>query len=195
MRGELERVMSGAGLSGHRTSIAEAAKDGSFGRMVSAVSVATLALIAFGASPSRAQTAAPAQAAPAELPPVNVTAPENRRRSVTPTPSHRAQRGTPQRTRQAARHPAPAGQVPSVQSSGADSSSTINAGNSGPPLQQVVSAGKTGTKVGDMPVSVQIIPREVTNQQGVTNLRDAVYNASGINFGGQDSLGYFDHFL
>jgi iron complex outermembrane receptor protein len=83
----------------------------------------------------------------------------------------------------------------SVQSSGADSSSTVNAGNAGPALQQVASLGKTGTKLEDLPVSVQIIPREVTNQQGVTTLRDSVYNASGINFGGQDSLGYFDHFL
>ncbi|HEY3790480.1 MAG TPA: TonB-dependent receptor, partial [Bradyrhizobium sp.] len=32
-------------------------------------------------------------------------------------------------------------------------------------------------------------------EQGGTLLRDAINNASGINFGGQDSLGYFDHFL
>jgi len=94
---------------------------------------------------------------------------------------------------QVARHPTE--RPPSVQTSGADSSSSINAGNSGPPLQQVASLGKTGTRLEDLPVSVQIVPREVINQQGVTTLRDTVYNASGINFGGQDSLGYFDHFL
>jgi iron complex outermembrane receptor protein len=59
----------------------------------------------------------------------------------------------------------------------------------------VASVGKTGTKLEDLPASVQIVPREVINQQGVTSLRDTVTNASGINFGGQDSLGYFDHFL
>ena len=42
---------------------------------------------------------------------------------------------------------------------------------------------------------MQIIPREVVTEQGGTLLRDAVTNASGINTGGQDSLGYFDHFL
>jgi iron complex outermembrane receptor protein len=89
----------------------------------------------------------------------------------------------------------PTEQPPSVQASGADSSSSINAGNSGPPLQQVASVGKTGTKLEDLPVSVHTVPREVINQQGVTTLRDTVYNASGINFGGQDSRGYFDHFL
>jgi iron complex outermembrane receptor protein len=161
----------------------------------STASLAALAVIALGASRGEAQTAAAPQAAPAELPPVNVTAPEHRQRAIATTPSHRAQRGTPQRTRQAVRQPAPAGQVPSVQSSGADSSSTINAGNSGPPLQQTASVSKTGTKLEDLPASVQIVPREVINQQGVTSLRDTVYNASGINFGGQDSLGYFDHFL
>ncbi len=33
------------------------------------------------------------------------------------------------------------------------------------------------------------------DQQGTTTLRDAITNASGVNQGGQDSLGYFDHFL
>ncbi len=42
---------------------------------------------------------------------------------------------------------------------------------------------------------MQIIPREILNQQGDTMLREAIPNASGVNRGGQDSLGYFDHFL
>ena len=54
---------------------------------------------------------------------------------------------------------------------------------------------KTGTPISDVPGSVHIIPREVLNQQGDTMLRDGVYNAPGVNVGGQDSLGYFDHFL
>ncbi len=70
-----------------------------------------------------------------------------------------------------------------------------NNNNSGPPLQQAPSLGKTGTKLEDLPASVQIIPREVLTEQGATMLRDAVTNASGVNTGGQDSLGYFDHFL
>jgi iron complex outermembrane recepter protein len=61
--------------------------------------------------------------------------------------------------------------------------------------EQVVSLDKTGTKLQDLPANVQIIPRELLTQQGDYTLSQAVTNASGINVGGQDSLGYFDHFL
>ena len=64
-----------------------------------------------------------------------------------------------------------------------------NNNNSGPPLQQAPSLGKTGTKLADLPISVQIIPREVLTEQGTTTLKDAVTNASGINTGGQDLAG------
>ncbi len=60
---------------------------------------------------------------------------------------------------------------------------------------EVPSLGKTDTPLSDLPGSVHIIPREVLTQQGDTMLRDGVYNAPGVNVGGQDSLGYFDHFL
>jgi iron complex outermembrane recepter protein len=87
--------------------------------------------------------------------------------------------------------PKPAVELASVP----DDGNGPNNNNSGPPLQQVPELGKTGTKIADLPVSVQIVPREVVTEQGGTLLRDAVTNASGINTGGQDSLGYFDHFL
>ncbi|MGY3230588.1 outer membrane receptor protein involved in Fe transport [Luteibacter sp. HA06] len=60
---------------------------------------------------------------------------------------------------------------------------------------QKASVSKTDTKLEDLPASVQVIPRALLSEQGSTMLRDAVYNASGINAGGQDSKGYFDHFL
>jgi iron complex outermembrane receptor protein len=162
-------------------------------RRLAAASMIILASTALSAVPAAAQSA-DQQARPSEeLPPVNVSAPAPKRRAAASEPSRRAQRGTPKRQAQVARRASE--QPPSVQTSGADSSSAINAGNSGPPLQQVPSVGKTGTRLEDLPASVQIVPREVINQQGVTTLRDTVYNASGINFGGQDSLGYFDHFL
>jgi iron complex outermembrane recepter protein len=69
-----------------------------------------------------------------------------------------------------------------------------HAGPSGP-LAQTPQLGKTGTKLEDLPASVQVIPREVATDQGSTMLRDAIINASGINQGGQDALGYFDKFL
>src|SRR3984885_10096275 len=61
--------------------------------------------------------------------------------------------------------------------------------------EQVPSLGKTGTKLEDVPASIQIIPREILQEQGATMLRESVYNASGVNAGGQDSKGYYDHFL
>ncbi|HEY9131723.1 MAG TPA: TonB-dependent receptor plug domain-containing protein, partial [Dyella sp.] len=61
--------------------------------------------------------------------------------------------------------------------------------------KQKVALGKTDTKLEDLPASVQVIPRALLSEQGATMLRDAVYNASGVNTGGQDSKGYYDHFL
>lgn len=84
---------------------------------------------------------------------------------------------------------APTATQPSGSEIAADGPST------GQPLQQAPSLGKTGTKLEDLPLSVQIIPREILTQQGDTMLRQAITNASGVNQGGQDSLGYFDHFL
>jgi iron complex outermembrane receptor protein len=126
---------------------------------------------------------------PTNLPPVQVEAPKNR-----PAPKHRTATTKPaarRRTVRANQPPKPAMQTATA----ADDGNGPNNKNSGPPLQQAPSLGKTGTKLQDLPVSVQIIPREVLNEQGTATLRDAVTNASGINTGGQDSLGYFDHFL
>jgi iron complex outermembrane recepter protein len=68
-------------------------------------------------------------------------------------------------------------------------------GANGPPLQQVPSMGKTGTKIEDIPASVQIIPREVVTEQGGTDLRSSIRNVSGVSEGGSSSYGFFDRFL
>lgn len=184
--------MCGALASVRAIAPGRSAKDAFDKQWLAAASLIVLASLS--ATPANAQSAAEQQARPSEeLPAVNVSAPTPKRRPAAITSSRRAAPGTQMHQTQVARHPTE--RPPSVQTSGADSSSSINAGNSGPPLQQVASLGKTGTRLEDLPVSVQIVPREVINQQGVTTLRDTVYNASGINFGGQDSLGYFDHFL
>ena len=123
------------------------------------------------------------------LPPVNVDAPRNRL-----TPRLKQASTAPaakRRTSHASQPPKPAARTATV----VDDGNGPNNNNSGPPLQQAPGLGKTGTKLADLPVSVQIIPREVVTEQGGTLLRDAINNASGINSGGQDSLGYFDHFL
>jgi iron complex outermembrane receptor protein len=141
--------------------------------------------VAFAAlAPASAQ----AQQGPTTLPPVQIEAPQNRhapkQASTAPTSRRR-------RTTRANQPPKPTTQTTAA----ADDGNGPNNNNSGPPLQQAPSLGKTGTKLGDLPASVQIIPREVLTEQGITTLKDAVTNASGINTGGQDSLGYFDHFL
>ena len=126
---------------------------------------------------------------PTDLPPVQVEAPKKR-----PAPKHAAAAAKPtmrRRTARASQPPKPVTQTANV----VDDGNGPNNSNSGPPLQQAPSLGKTGTELQNLPASVQIIPREVITEQGGALLRDAINNASGINSGGQDSLGYFDHFL
>jgi iron complex outermembrane recepter protein len=126
------------------------------------------------------------------LPPVRIDAPKERS-APSRSPQRSAARTTAakRRTARSNQPPQPAAQTAGV----VDDGNGPNNNNSGPPLQQAPSLGKTGTRLADLPASVQIIPREVLTEQGTTMLRDAVTNASGINTGGQDSLGYFDHFL
>jgi iron complex outermembrane recepter protein len=131
-----------------------------------------------------------AQENPTTLPPVNVDAPRHRP-APKPKQASTAAAAAKRRTAHANQPPKPAARTASV----VDDGNGPNNNNSGPPLQQAPALGKTGTKLGDLPASVQIIPREVVTEQGGTLLRDAINNASGINSGGQDSLGYFDHFL
>ncbi|PMS34834.1 iron complex outermembrane receptor protein [Trinickia symbiotica] len=60
---------------------------------------------------------------------------------------------------------------------------------------QVSAVSKTGTALKDLPASVQVIPRALLSEQGATMLRQGVENASGVNVGGPDSKGFFDHFM
>jgi iron complex outermembrane recepter protein len=156
-------------------------------RLGDAYRIAAFACIALSAL---APTLASAQNAPANLPPVQVDAPKNRvpHRRTAATPAPTAKRRSARSNQ--SRNPTAQAANPVI-----DTGNGPNNNNSGPPLQQAPSLGKTGTKLSDLPASVQIIPREVLTEQGTNTLRDAVYNASGVNTGGQDSLGYFDHFL
>jgi iron complex outermembrane receptor protein len=122
------------------------------------------------------------------LPPVQIEAPKNR---AAPKPAPTSTPSTRRRTERTNKPPKPNTQTAAAP----DDGNGPNNNTSGPPLQQVPGLDKTGTKLGDLPASVQIIPHQVVTEQGGTLLRDAIWNASGINSGGQDSLGYFDHFL
>jgi iron complex outermembrane receptor protein len=64
-----------------------------------------------------------------------------------------------------------------------------------PMLLQVPEVGKTGTKIEDLPFSVQVVPSELVTQQGGTDLKDALRNVSGTSTGGADAIGGFDRFL
>ena len=73
-------------------------------------------------------------------------------------------------------------------------SATGLTGGTGVPLQTVTTVSKTGTPLGDLPVSVTIVPRALVAEQGGTSLNDAVRNVSGVNIGGSSSYGFFDRY-
>jgi iron complex outermembrane receptor protein len=54
---------------------------------------------------------------------------------------------------------------------------------------------KTGTRLDELPSSVQVIDHEIVAEQGGVSLNDAIRNASGISRGGQDGYGFYDRFL
>jgi iron complex outermembrane recepter protein len=60
---------------------------------------------------------------------------------------------------------------------------------------QVISVGKTGTPLEDLPASVQVVPSQVVTDQGGKSLSDSIINMSGISNGGQDGFGVTDNFL
>ncbi|MGF6378690.1 iron complex outermembrane receptor protein [Paraburkholderia atlantica] len=63
--------------------------------------------------------------------------------------------------------------------------------------EQIVGVSKTGTPLGDLPMSVEIVPRGILDEQGAMSLQDAIRkgNVSGVNYGGTDSKGFTDHFM
>jgi iron complex outermembrane recepter protein len=60
---------------------------------------------------------------------------------------------------------------------------------------QVLSVGKTGTPLEDLPASVQMVPSQVVTDQGGKSLSAAIINTSGVSNGGQDGFGITDNFL
>jgi iron complex outermembrane recepter protein len=132
---------------------------------------------------TRSQQTRPEPTGGGRLPQINVQAPK---RTAAPLR---------QSTTRRANAPADAGSAaPSRTQPSADLGVGNNAGPAVPPLQQAPSLGKTGTKLEDLPASVQIINRDVINQQGANSVLDALPNASGIVPGGQDGH-YLDLFL
>jgi hypothetical protein len=121
--------MFGALVSVRAIAPGRSAKDAFDKRWHAAASLVVLASIMSSGTLANAQ-GADVQARPSEeLPPVNVSAPAPKRRNIATTSSRRAEREAQKRQAQVARRPT---ELPSsVPTSGADSSGSINAGNSG----------------------------------------------------------------
>ncbi len=63
------------------------------------------------------------------------------------------------------------------------------------PFATPVSIDKTGTPAADIPRSIQVVPRDLMDQQGATELKDVLRNVSGLSQGGQFAFGFFDRFI
>jgi iron complex outermembrane receptor protein len=61
-------------------------------------------------------------------------------------------------------------------------------------LEQIPTAGKTGTMLEDIPQSISVIGHQLSSAQGDLVLQDTVRNASGITQGGTDGFGFADRF-
>jgi iron complex outermembrane recepter protein len=135
------------------------------------------------AAPSQETRSEPQHRAGTKLPDIDVTAPRQ-------APANAGQRpATPPNEPAATALATPTAPLPA-----SDLGVGNNAGPTGPLLQQAPSLSKTGTKLEDLPASVQIIHRDLMNQQGATSVLDSITNASGIVEAGQDGH-YLDMFL
>jgi iron complex outermembrane receptor protein len=57
------------------------------------------------------------------------------------------------------------------------------------------SGDKTDTPIEDVPRSIEIVPHQLFEQQGATQLRDTLRDVSGTSEGGQFAFGFFDRFV
>ena len=60
---------------------------------------------------------------------------------------------------------------------------------------QVVDADKTGTPLSEIPRSIQVIPRDLADEQGAVRLTDVLRDVSGLSQGGQFAFGFFDRVI
>lgn len=63
------------------------------------------------------------------------------------------------------------------------------------PFDQAVGVDKTGTAIQDIPRSIQVVPRELIEQQGGVKLTDTLRDVSGVVQGGQFAFGFFDRVI
>jgi iron complex outermembrane receptor protein len=63
-----------------------------------------------------------------------------------------------------------------------------------PPLDETAALDRTGTALADLPRSIQVVPRELIDQQGGVLLKDAIRNVGGLTEGGNMGFGFYDRF-
>jgi iron complex outermembrane receptor protein len=68
-------------------------------------------------------------------------------------------------------------------------------GNATTPLGFRAALDKTGTPIGDVPRSIQIVPHELFERQGATMVGEALRDVSGVGLGGQFAFGFYDRFF
>lgn len=59
---------------------------------------------------------------------------------------------------------------------------------------RVGASSKTGTPIEDSPLNIQVVPREVIDEQGATTMERALRNVSGVREASGSTYGFFDRF-
>src|SRR5882757_9611435 len=138
-------------------------------------SVGYAALGVIGSAATQAQTTAPGEGqAGSQLPPIQVTAPEAKRRAST-APAQRADRAGARRRSQAARQT-----EPQVAPKSFGQSQDARTGTTGVYANSTSSATKTNTPLVNIPQSVSVVTREFIRDQSFQSVTDVTRYVPGV---------------
>jgi catecholate siderophore receptor len=138
-------------------------------------SVSYIALGVFSLTETRAQTAAQQGQAESQLPPIQITAPEAKRRASSAPAQQRADRAGQRRRAQAARHPEPQA-APKAFAVSQDA----RTGTVGVYANSTSSATKTNTPLVDIPQSVAVVTKDFIRDQSFQSLTDVTRYVPGV---------------
>src|ERR1700716_1653922 len=138
-------------------------------------SVSYLALGVFSLTETRAQTAAQQGQGGAHLPPIQITAPEAKRRASSAPAQQRADRAGQRRRAQAARHPEPQA-APKAFAVSQDA----RTGPVGVYANSTPSATKTNTPLVNIPQSVSVVTKDFIRDQSFQSLTDVTRYVPGV---------------
>ena len=138
-------------------------------------SVSYIALGVFSSTETRAQTAAPQGQAESQLPPIQITAPEAKRRASSAPAQQRADRTGQRRRSQAARNPEPQA-APKAFAVSQD----VRTGTVGVYANSTSSATKTNTPLVNIPQSVAVVTKDFIRDQSFQSLTDVTRYVPGV---------------